>query len=129
MYQPDPREKKRKKKKKRANKHKKKYSSEESDILEDFNLRDSGKFENNLSSSEPSKSSESSSSSGSSASKRLRRKTKKKFKKKKSKKVKKINFNKIIEEEKLTKRLRIDNYAILLHLIDIEDAETKEYFQ
>ena len=42
--------------------------------------------------------------------------------------MKAINYNKIIEEEKLTKRLRIDNYAILLSLIDKDDSETKDYF-
>lgn len=52
----------------------------------------------------------------------------KKLKKAKKSKNKQINYNKIIEEEKLTKRLRIDNYAILLSLIDIGDSETKNYF-
>jgi hypothetical protein len=53
-----------------------------------------------------------------------------KVKRKKAKKAKSkpINFNKIIEEEKLTKRLRIDNYAILLSLIDNGDSEIKNYF-
>ena len=49
MYQQDSRDRRKKKKKKKANKHKKKYSSEEEDVFDDFNLRDSSKFENNLS--------------------------------------------------------------------------------
>jgi hypothetical protein len=85
-------------------------------------------------SSESSNSSESSSSSGSSASKRLKKKTKKMLNKAKKKKVKKsksksLNYYKIIEQEKLTKRMRIDNYAILLSLIDKGDSEIKNYFE
>jgi hypothetical protein len=55
----------------------------------------------------------------------MKRKAKKilnKVKKKKNKKKNKpVNYNKIIEEMNLTKRLRIDNYTILLSLIDSGD--------
>jgi hypothetical protein len=96
--------------------------------------RKAGNLSENSSSS--SDSSLSSSSLESSASKRLKRKAKKILnkakKKKEAKKAKKqqpINFHKIIEEEKLTKRLRIDNYAILLSLLDSGDSEMNTFFR
>lgn len=39
-----------------------------------------------------------------------------------------VDYHKIIEDEKLALRLGIDNYAMLLYLIDGDDQEVREYF-
>lgn len=42
--------------------------------------------------------------------------------------MKHIDFQKIIEGEGLARKMRIDNYAILLYLTDQNDSEIKTYF-
>ena len=42
--------------------------------------------------------------------------------------MKQIDFEKIIEGEELAGKMRIDNYAILLHLTDQNDSEIKTHF-
>ena len=91
-------------------------------------------FKHSDSSSDSSKSSDDSSSSSDDHKKKAKKKKdKKKDKKKKKAKAekktaKKVDYQRIIEEERLSKNLRVENFAILMYLIDLEDSEVKQAF-
>ena len=40
-----------------------------------------------------------------------------------------IDFKRIIDEEKLAEKLNVDNFAILLYLIDVKDQEVSLCFK